>query len=489
MTKETMNQELNHKRVAAFTTLAPSCEDTSIVNVPETLKQYINGIWEDGVGVINSINPASGELLYTLPRADASAVNRAVECARAALPGWAALSGADRGKVLYRIARRILEEARMLAVAESMDGGKPIRETREVDIPLAAQHFFYHAGWCDKLEVAGLGPDVKPIGVIGQIIPWNFPLLMLAWKIAPAIALGNTVVLKPSETTSLTAHLLTLIMHESGLPAGVVNIIYGDGPSGELLAGHPGVDKIAFTGSTEVGKLIMKSTAGTNRKLTLELGGKGANIVCKDANIYDAIEGVVSGIFFNQGHVCCAGSRLLIDESIHDNFVELLKERVAKIIVGNPLDKNVEMGAINSKEQLCKIETLVNGAVSAGAKLETSVYAPEGRGYYYPPTILTGVHPSDKIAQIEVFGPVLTVSTFKTDAEAVLLANNTPYGLATGIWTNNPDKAAWMAGNINSGVIWINTYNVFDPSAAFGGFKESGFGREGGRVGLEAYCE
>lgn len=472
-----------------FASLAPALEDVSVAALDEALPNYIGGEFSHGSGAtIESINPATEDVLYTFQESTECDVDKAFTAAKSGQRAWSRLDPGERGKYLYKIARMISEQSRRLAVVETIDGGKPIRETRDIDVPLAAQHFFYYAGWADKLHLANLGSSPSPLGVAGQIIPWNFPLLMAAWKIAPALACGNSVVLKPAETTSATAHLLARICEDAGLPAGVVNVVNGAGLTGKLVASHSAADKVAFTGSTEVGRSIAKSLSGTGKKLTLELGGKGANIVFADAALDSAVEGIVQGIFFNQGHVCCAGSRLLVQEAVAEELLHLLSERVSRIVVGNPIDKNTEMGAINSRAQLDKITGLVQAAVADGASvLRTSCQAPSN-GLYYAPTVLTDVVPSSKIATEEVFGPVLSVMSFRTTEEAIELANNTPYGLACGVFTQNPDKARLVSSKLKAGVVWLNTYNVFDPSLAFGGFKESGFGREGGRSGLEAYC-
>jgi aldehyde dehydrogenase (NAD+) len=413
----------------------------------------------------------------------------AVKAARRAYEKvWSKISGRERGKYLYRIARIIQEKSRELAVLETMDGGKPIRESRDVDLPLVAAHFFYHAGWADKLQYAFPGRNPRPLGVAAQIIPWNFPLLMAAWKIAPALACGNTVVLKPAETTSITALRLAQIFQEAELPAGVVNIVTGAGETGGALVRHPGLDKIAFTGSTEVGKLIAKAVAGTGKKLTLELGGKAANIIFEDAPIDQAVEGIVSGIYFNQGHVCCAGSRLLVQEGVFAAVIRKLRDRIQTLRVGNPLDKNTDIGAINSRPQLEKIRELVQSGVDEGAELVQTRCALPKRGYWYPPSFLTGVTASHRVAQEEIFGPVLSVMTFRTPEEAFERANNTPYGLSAGVWTDKGSKIFKMVNQLRAGVVWANTFNKFDPASPFGGYKESGFGREGGVQGLAAYC-
>ena len=406
---------------------------------------------------------------------------------RGAFKKWSSLPGSQRAKYIFRIARIVQERARELAVLESMNGGKPIKESRDVDVPLVAAHFFYYAGWADKLSYAFPGRRAKPLGVCAQIIPWNFPLLMLSWKIAPALAAGNTVVLKPAETTPLTALLFAEICEQAGLPDGVVNIITGAGPTGQALVRHDDVDKVAFTGSTEVGKEIQRAVAGTNKKLTLELGGKAANIIFDDAPLDQAVEGIVNGIFFNQGHVCCAGSRLLVQETIADRVIEKLKRRLGTLRLGDPLDKNTDIGAINSRDQLEKIRRLVGIGVEEGAELYQPACEIPDRGFFFPPTVFTGVSQSHRIAQEEIFGPVLSVMTFRTPAEAVTKANNTPFGLSAGVWTEKGSRILWMADRLQAGVVWANTFNRFDPTSPFGGYKESGFGREGGRHGLEAY--
>lgn len=437
-----------------------------------------------------TINPANEKVLAKVTQGTAADVDRAVKAAtNAHKKSWSKLSGADRGKYLFRIARILQERAREFAVLESMDNGKPIRETRDTDIPLAAAHFFYHAGWADKLEHAGLGANPKAHGVVGQIIPWNFPLLMLAWKIAPALATGNTVVLKPAETTPLTALLFAEVCQQAELPNGVVNIVTGDGATGSALVNHPGIQKIAFTGSTEVGKLIAKSVVGTKKALTLELGGKGANIVFEDAPIDETVEGIINGIYFNQGHVCCAGSRLLVQENIKEELLQKLKRRMSMIRVGDPLDKNTDLGAINSKAQLTKIQELAQSGDTEGAeRWSPDCQLPE-KGFWFPPTFFTGVSQSHRIAREEIFGPVLSVITFRTPSEAIEKANNTPYGLSAGIWTDKGSRILWSAQQLKAGVIWANTFNKFDPASPFGGYKESGWGREGGRHGLAAYLK
>jgi aldehyde dehydrogenase (NAD+) len=417
-------------------------------------------------------------------------VDRAIAAARAAYDGaWSRLSGRDRGKYLYRLARLVQERSRELAVLESIDNGKPIRESRDVDVPLVAAHFFYYAGWADKLDYAGFGPDPRALGVAAQVIPWNFPLLMLAWKIAPALACGNTVVLKPAETTPLTALAFADICQQADLPPGVVNIITGAGDTGRTLVEHPGVDKVAFTGSTEVGRQIARSVAGTGKKVTLELGGKAANVVFDDAPLDQAVEGIVNGIFFNQGHVCCAGSRLLVQESVADELLAGLKRRLTTLRLGDPLDKNTDIGAINSAEQLDKIRMLSEVGETEGAERWSPPCELPERGFWFPPTVFTGVSQSHRIAREEIFGPVLSVLTFRTPTEAIEKANNTPYGLSAGVWTDKGSRILWMAQKLRAGVVWANTFNRFDPTSPFGGYKESGYGREGGRHGLGAYLD
>jgi acyl-CoA reductase-like NAD-dependent aldehyde dehydrogenase len=474
-----------------FLNYAPAPESSAIVNLRETYGLFINGEFVDGRGdSFASISPSTEKHLATFATANHADVDHAVAAARKAYDTvWSKMSGADRGKYLFRIARLIQERARELAVAETMDNGKPIKETRDVDIPLVAAWFFYYAGWADKLEHAGLGPKPQSLGVAGQIIPWNFPLLMLAWKIAPALAAGNTVVLKPAETTPLTAMLFAEICQQADLPAGVVNIITGAGETGRTLVQHPGLNKIAFTGSTAVGREIARAVAGTPTKLTLELGGKGANIVFDDAAMDQAIEGIVSGIFFNQGHVCCAGSRLLVQENVHDEVMAKLKKRLSTLRLGDPLDKNTDIGAINSKEQLQRITALAKKGEKEGAERWSPACDIPKKGFWFAPTIFTSVSPSHTIAREEIFGPVLSVMTFRTPAEAIAKANNTPYGLSAGIWSEKGSRVLAVADQLRAGVIWANTFNKFDPSSPFGGYKESGFGREGGISGLAAYLE
>lgn len=472
-----------------FTDLSPAPEKRDQAIVPNQIRNLIDGNFTAGRGTpMDVTDPATGKKLTHFRTTTKKDIDKAVAAARAAQPAWAATAPIERGKALFRLSRRLAERARALAVTESLDGGKPIRESRDVDIPLAISHIFHHAGWADKLQYANLGPNPQPIGVAAQIIPWNFPLLMAAWKIAPALACGNTVILKPAETTPLTAHALAHAATEAGIPPGVLNVVFGDGTTGQALALHPDVNKVAFTGSTAVGKMLATNLAGTRRHLTLELGGKGANIVFDDSDLDAAVEGIVAGIFYNQGHVCCAGSRLVVQESVHDELLERLAARISRIKVGDPLDKNTDLGAINSTTQHARITTMVNDAIQSGAEmLDVHCPTPDPR-FFIPPTVLTGVHPSMPIAREEIFGPVLTVLPFRTPQEALDIANTTPFGLASGVWTQSPERAAWTAQRLQTGVVWINTYNRFNPTAAFGGFKESGFGREGGRAGLEAYC-
>jgi acyl-CoA reductase-like NAD-dependent aldehyde dehydrogenase len=450
---------------------------------------FVNGEFLAGNGhAFKSVSPATEEVLAEISEADEADVDMAVKAARRAyLRVWSRMSGAERAKYLYRLARILQERARELAVLESLDNGKPIRESRDVDVPLVAAHFFYYAGWADKLEHAGFGQAPRPIGVAGQVIPWNFPLLMLAWKIAPALACGNTVVLKPAETTPLTALLFAEICQQADLPPGVVNIVTGAGETGRALVSHPDVDKVAFTGSTEVGRAIAKAVAGSDKRVTLELGGKAANIVFDDAPVDQAVEGIVNGIFFNQGHVCCAGSRLLVQESVYDEVLSRLKRRMATLRVGDPLDKNTDVGAINSAEQLHRIRELSEVGESEGAERWSAPCELPDRGFWFAPTVFTGVTQAHRIAREEIFGPVLSVLTFRTPAEAVEKANNTPYGLSAGVWTDKGSRILWMANQLRAGVVWANTFNRFDPTSPFGGYKESGYGREGGRHGLEAY--
>ena len=471
---------------------APAPESRSVVDIQPSYGLFVNGEFTSPIdgGSFTTLNPATEEVLSQISSAGALDVDAAVSAARRAHGRvWGPMSGRDRAKYLFRIARLIQERSRELAVLETLDNGKPITESRDVDIPLVAAHFFYYAGWADKLDHAGLGSNPRSIGVAAQVIPWNFPLLMLAWKIAPALAAGNTVVLKPAETTSLTALAVADICQQADLPPGVVNIITGAGETGRLLVEHPGVDKVAFTGSTEVGKSIQRAVAGTSKSLTLELGGKAANIVFEDAPIDEAIEGIVNGIFFNQGHVCCAGSRLLLQESIADEVLESLKRRLGTLRLGDPLDKNTDIGAINSAEQLARITELVESGEQEGAERWSPECTLPDRGYWFAPTIFTSVTQAHRIAREEIFGPVLSVLTFRTPDEAVEKANNTPFGLSAGIWTEKGSRILWMANRLRAGVIWANTFNRFDPASPFGGFKESGFGREGGIPGLAAYLQ
>lgn len=480
-----------HLNFGAKWDYAPAPEDAKYIPIAPRHELFIGGkfIAPHSGKYFPSLNPATEEQLTEIALADETDVDAAVRAARAAYDNvWSKLHGSERGKYLYRIARIIQEKSRELAVLETMDGGKPIKESRDFDLPMVAAHFFYYAGWADKLKYAFPGKTPQPLGVAGQIIPWNFPLLMAAWKIAPALACGNTVVLKPAETTSLTALRLAEIFAEAGLPDGVVNIITGAGETGRALVNHPGVDKIAFTGSTEVGKLIAKACAGSKKKLTLELGGKAANIIFEDAPIDQAIEGIINGIYFNQGHVCCAGSRLFVQEGIYRTVIQKLRDRLATLRVGNPLDKNTDIGAINSAAQLAKIRELVQSGVDEGAALHQSRCTLPAKGYWFPPSFFTGVTASHRVAQEEIFGPVLSVMTFRTPEEAIERANNTPYGLSAGVWTDKGSKIFKLVNKLRAGVVWANTYNKFDPTAPFGGYKESGFGREGGLQGLAAYC-
>ncbi|HKE53345.1 MAG TPA: aldehyde dehydrogenase family protein [Actinomycetota bacterium] len=470
---------------------ADAPESTEIVKLQQRYGLFIGGGLVDPRSGrwFETINPATEETLAEIAEAGPEDVDLAVRSARKASTKWRKLPGPERAKYLYRIARQIQERAREFAVLETMDGGKPIKESRDIDVPLAAAHFFYYAGWADKLEYAFPNRHPRPIGVAGQVIPWNFPLLMAAWKLAPALATGNTVVLKPAETTPLTALLLAQVIQEADLPPGVVNIVTGAGPTGAALVEHDEVDKIAFTGSTEVGKIIRRTVAGTGKRLTLELGGKAANIAFEDAPLDQAVEGVINGIFFNQGHVCCAGSRLLVQEPVFEPLLEKLKDRLQTLRVGNPLDKNTDIGAINSRAQLEKIEELVASGVDEGGEMyQPECVLPE-RGFWFRPTLFTNVSQSHRIAREEIFGPVLSILTFRTPAEAVEKANNTPYGLSAGIWTEKGSRILWMAERMKAGVVWANTFNRFDPASPFGGYKESGFGREGGLQGLEPYLD
>jgi aldehyde dehydrogenase (NAD+) len=469
---------------------APAPEARDVVSIRERYGLFIGGEFlEPRSGeYFETVNPATEEPLAEVGFAGVEDVDLAVLAARAALDdGWSQRAPAERAKYLFRIARILQERSREFAVLESLDGGKPIKESRDLDLPLSAAHFFYYAGWADKLEYAFPNRDPRPVGVAGQIIPWNFPLLMLAWKVAPALATGNTVVLKPAETTPLSALLFCDVLRQAELPPGVVNIVTGDGRAGAAIVKHDGVDKIAFTGSTEVGKAIQRELAGTGKGLTLELGGKAANIIFDDAALDQAVEGIVSGIYFNQGHVCCAGSRLLVQESVYEDVIRKLKRRMGTLRVGDPLDKNTDVGAINSRQQLDKIRELVAAGEEEGAEIYQPPCRLPERGYWFAPTVFTDVAQSYRIAQEEIFGPVLSVLTFRTPEEAVEKANNTPYGLSAGVWTEKGSRILWMAQRLRAGVIWANTYNRFDPASPFGGYKESGFGREGGRHGLEPY--
>ena len=472
-------------------TYSPARESAALANLRPSYRPFVDGEFVDGGGEpLKTLDPATEEVLAEVGTADQADVDRAVAAARRAFEKtWGPMPGAERAKYLFRIARVVAERSRELAVLETLDNGKPIRESRDVDVPTAAAHLFHHAGWADKLGHAGHGPDPRPLGVVGAVIPWNFPLLMAAWKIAPALATGNTIVLKPAETTPLTALVLAEIAAEAGLPAGVLNVLPGAGDVGAALVGHADLDKVAFTGSTDVGKEIQRRLAGTGRRLTLELGGKAANIVYDDAALDQAVEGVVDGIFFNQGHVCCAGSRLLVQESIADEFEELLRARIETLRVGDPLDKNTDVGAINSRAQLDRIVDLAAAGDAEGAQRWTSPCPLPERGLFFPPTVFSGVEQTMRVAREEIFGPVLSVLTFRTPDEAVAKANNTPYGLSAGIWTDKGAKAMWTAQRLRAGVVWTNTFNRFDPTSPFGGYAESGFGREGGRIGLGAYLD
>ncbi|MEU2063125.1 aldehyde dehydrogenase family protein [Streptomyces sp. NPDC013455] len=470
---------------------APAPESRAIVDIAPSYGLFIDGEFTEAADgkVFKTVSPSTEEVLSEVAQAGADDVDRAVRAARAAFGKWSALPGSERAKYLFRIARIIQERSRELAVLETLDNGKPIKETRDADLPLVAAHFFYYAGWADKLGHAGFGADPKPLGVAGQVIPWNFPLLMLAWKIAPALATGNTVVLKPAETTPLSALFFADICRQAGLPKGVVNILPGYGDAGAALVAHPDVNKVAFTGSTAVGKEIARTVAGTRKKLTLELGGKGANIVFDDAPVDQAVEGIVNGIFFNQGQVCCAGSRLLVQESVHDEVLDALKRRLSTLRLGDPLDKNTDIGAINSAEQLARITALAERGEAEGAERWSPACELPESGYWFAPTLFTNVTQAHTIARDEIFGPVLSVLTFRTPDEAVAKANNTQYGLSAGIWTEKGSRILAVANKLRAGVVWSNTFNKFDPASPFGGYKESGFGREGGRHGLEAYLD
>jgi len=486
-----MNKNIDKNVFQASWTYDEAPESTDHIQIKKQYELFIDGkfILPVKKNYFDTIDPSTNKKIASVAEASLEDVNKAVKAARKAFKGWSALTGKERGKYIFRIARLIQERAREFAVIESLDGGKPIRESRDIDIPLAANHFFYYAGWADKLTYAFPNRSPKPLGVVGQIIPWNFPLLMAAWKIAPALATGNTIVLKPAETTSLTALKLAEIIQESGLPKGVVNIITGAGETGSQIVNHPDINKIAFTGSTGVGKYIQKAIAGTQKKLTLELGGKGANIIFEDAAIDQAVEGIVNAIFFNQGHVCCAGSRLFIQESVADLVIQKLKNRMETLHVGNPLDKNTDIGAINSKKQLQTIENYIKIGLNEGSE----IYQPKCKlpkvGNWCAPTLFLNVSQSHRIVQEEIFGPVLTVQTFRTVNEVIEKANNTPYGLSAGVWTDKGSKIFYLTQKLNAGVIWANTFNKFDATSPFGGYKESGFGREGGLHGLKPYVK
>ncbi|MGI8697335.1 MAG: aldehyde dehydrogenase family protein [Mycobacteriales bacterium] len=468
---------------------APAPESRDTARLRSSYGMFVDGEFTDAAGgSFKTVNPADEQVLAEIAEADEHDVDRAVAAARRSYDRvWGTMPGRERAKYIFRIARLIQERARELAVLESLDNGKPIKESRDVDVPLAAARFFYYAGWADKLEHAGFGPAPRPIGVAGQVIPWNFPLMMAAWKLAPALAAGNTCVLKPAETTPLTALVLAEICQQADLPPGVVNVLPGAGPTGAAVIVHPGVDKVAFTGSTEVGKEIARELAGTGKRLTLELGGKAANVVFDDAPLDQAVEGIVNGIFFNQGHVCCAGSRLLVQESIAEEVLDALKVRIGTLRLGDPLDKNTDLGAINSAAQLTKIRELTDAGDAEGARRWAPPCELPDRGYWFPPTLFTEVSQSHRIAREEIFGPVLSVLTFRTPDEAVAKANNTPYGLSAGVWTEKGSRILYMAQRLRAGVVWANTFNRFDPASPFGGYQESGFGREGGRHGLGAY--
>jgi aldehyde dehydrogenase (NAD+) len=470
---------------------APAPESRAVVDIAPSYGLFVDGEFREAAGgrVFKTVSPSTEEVLSEVAHAGAEDVDAAVAAARRAFASWSALPGSERAKYLFRIARIIQERSRELAVLETLDNGKPIRETRDADLPLVAAHFFYYAGWADKLAHAGYGPDPRPLGVAGQVIPWNFPLLMLAWKVAPALATGNTVVLKPAETTPLSALFFADVCRQAGLPRGVVNILTGDGSTGAALVAHEGVDKVAFTGSTAVGKQIARTVAGTRKKLTLELGGKGANIVFDDAPIDQAVEGIVNAVYFNQGQVCCAGSRLLVQESVQDELLDALRRRLSTLRVGDPLDKNTDVGAINSAEQLARITELADSGEAEGAERWSPACELPERGYWFAPTVFTNVTQAHRIAREEIFGPVLSVLTFRTPDEAVAKANNSQYGLSAGVWTEKGSRILAMASSLRAGVVWANTFNKFDPTSPFGGYKESGFGREGGRHGLEAYLD
>jgi aldehyde dehydrogenase (NAD+) len=485
------DRSLPDPRSASAFAYAPAPESRSIVRVAPSYGLFIDGEFREAASgkVFPTHSPATEEVLSEVAWAGADDVDTAVRAARSAFATWSALPGAERAKYLFRIARIVQERSRELAVLETLDNGKPVRESRDADLPLVAAHFFYYAGWADKLSHAGFGHDPRPLGVAGQVIPWNFPLLMLAWKVAPALAAGNTVVLKPAETTPLSALFFADICRQAGLPAGVVNILTGDGGTGAELVAHPGIDKVAFTGSTAVGKEIARTLAGTRKRLTLELGGKGANIVFEDAPLDQAVEGIVNAAYFNQGQVCCAGSRLLVQESVRDELLHALKRRLGTLRVGDPLDKNTDVGAVNSSEQLARITELADAGEAEGAQRWSAPCELPESGYWFAPTLFTDVTQAHRIAREEIFGPVLSVLTFRTPDEAVAKANNTPYGLSAGVWTEKGSRILAMADRLRAGVVWANTFNKFDPASPFGGYQESGFGREGGRHGLEAYLD
>ncbi len=486
-----MQKNENKNMFKASWTYDKAPESTDHVQIKKEYELYIDGKFTKPVKgkYFDTVNPSTNKKIASVAEATSEDVDIAVKAARKAFKSWSSLSGKERGKYIFRIARLIQERAREFAVIESLDGGKPIKESRDIDIPLAANHFFYYAGWADKLEYAFPNRNPEPLGVVGQIIPWNFPLLMAAWKLAPALATGNTVVLKPAETTPLTALKLAEIIHDSGIPKGVVNIITGAGETGASIVNHPDVDKIAFTGSTGVGKYISNAIAGTNKSLTLELGGKGANIIFEDAAIDQAVEGIVNAIFYNQGHVCCAGSRLFIQESVADLVIQKLKDRMETLIVGDPLDKNTDVGAINSKKQLQIIENYIKIGINEGGDIYQSSCSMPKAGNWCAPTLFLNVSQSHKIVQEEIFGPVLAVQTFRTISEVIEKANNTPYGLSAGVWTNNGAKIFHLTQKLEAGVIWANTFNKFDAASPFGGYKESGYGREGGMQGLNPYVK
>ena len=469
---------------------APEASDVAnqwLDNGDRKFGHFINGDFLSPIegGFFPVYNPSNGSILAEVAQGSQEDVNLAVAAAKDAYPQWREMSGFDRGKYLYALARQIQKHARLFAVLESMDNGKPIRETRDLDIPLVARHFYYHAGWAEAMDTDF--PGRESVGVCGQIIPWNFPLLMLAWKIAPALAMGNTVVLKPAEYTPLTALLFAEICAQIGLPPGVVNIVTGDGDTGRFIVEHPSIDKIAFTGSTEVGKLIRKATAGTGKKLSLELGGKSPFIIFEDSDLDSAVEGLVDAIWFNQGQVCCAGSRLLVQESVAEQVLAKVRARMAKLRVGDPLDKSIDIGAIVDSVQLERIQGLVRIGVAEGAEIYQPEFTCPTAGWFYPPTLLSGVQPASTVAQVEIFGPVLVSMTFRTPKEAVEIANNTPYGLAASVWTENINVSHDVSAKLKAGTVWINCTNVFDAASGFGGYRESGYGREGGREGLYAY--